>query len=51
MFEFKRLEDELQKQLSLHVPEFYRIVDVDTHKVFDYRHGQLIETNQKCYQG
>ncbi|WP_066458764.1 GGDEF domain-containing protein [Anaerotruncus rubiinfantis] len=50
MFEFKRLEDELQKQLSLHVPEFYRIVDVDTHKVFDYRHGQLIETNQKCYQ-
>lgn len=50
MFKFEQLEPELQKQLSLYVPEFYRIVDVDTHEVLDYRHGEFIETNQKCYR-
>ncbi len=39
MFEFERLEDELREQISFHVPDFYRIVDVDTHEVFDCRHG------------
>lgn len=50
MFEFERLEDELREQISFHVPDFYRIVDVDTHEVFDCRHGELIQSNQKCYQ-
>lgn len=49
MFKFEQLEAELQKQLSLYVPEFYRIVDVDTHEVLDYHHGEFIETSQKCY--
>ena len=50
MFKFEQLESELQKQLSLYVPEFYRIVDVDTYEVLDYRHGEFIDINQKCYQ-
>ena len=38
MFKFEQLESELQKQLSLYVPEFYRIVDVDTYEVLDPFH-------------
>ncbi len=50
MFEFEQLDEELKKQLSLYAPDFYRIVDVVTHDVFDYRKGELIKTHQKCYQ-
>ncbi len=50
MFPIENLSDELKQQLLPRVPDFYRIVDVDTHDVFDYRQGELIKAEQKCYQ-
>lgn len=50
MFPFENLSDELKKSLSSRIPDFYRIVDVDTHAVFDYSQGELIQAEQKCYQ-
>ena len=50
MFPIENLSDELKQQLLPRVPDFYRIVDVNTHDVFDYRQGELIKAEQKCYQ-
>lgn len=50
MFPFENLSDDIKKQLSSRGPDYYRIVDAKTHDVYEYRHGELIKEEKKCYQ-
>lgn len=50
MFRFQLLERELQEQIPAYNYQFYRIVDIQNHAVYDYQKKAFLPTNKKCYE-
>lgn len=50
MFRFQQLEQELLAQIPVYQYHFYRIVDMQSHVVYDYHEQTLIPIKETCYE-
>ncbi|NBK99284.1 MAG: GGDEF domain-containing protein [Erysipelotrichia bacterium] len=50
MFHIKDIDPSLKKYALMNFHEYYRVIDVHTHTVYNYCNGTLIPTEEKCYE-
>lgn len=49
MYPIQSIDDEIKKLIPSTLHQFYRIVDLQTHEVYDYHDHQLIPLDKKCF--
>lgn len=49
MYPIQSIDEEIKQMIPSTLHQFYRIVDLQTHEVYDYQNHQLIPLDKKCF--
>ena len=49
MYPIQSIDNEIKKMVPTNLHQFYRIVDLNTHEVYDYQNHELIPLHKKCF--